>query len=80
MRCTYMITGQESSLGDGAQVHEVAVAAARAGVLLVLPARGLPEVRDGGKLHQDGAPIVEAPCEPLQRPRGSILVPASEPS
>ena len=76
----YTITRQESSLGDGAKVHEVAVAAARAGILLVLPARGLPEVGDGRKLHQDGAPIVEAPCEPLERPCCSILVPACVPS
>lgn len=46
--------------GDRAQVHEVAVAAPRARVLLVLAARRLPEVRDGRELDVDGAPRVEA--------------------
>lgn len=35
------------SLGDGAQVHEVAVAAASASILLVLPAGCFPEISDG---------------------------------
>ena len=65
-----------SALGDGAQVHEVAVAAARAGVLLVLPAGGLPEVRNRAELHQDGPPRVKAPAQALQRARRRVLVPA----
>ena len=52
---------------DGAQVHEVAIPSTCAGVLLVLPAGGLPEISDGGKLHLDWAPLVEAPCQTLRR-------------
>ena len=52
------------ALGDGAQVHEVAVASAGAGILLVLPAGGFSEVRHGAELAHDGPPGVEAPLEP----------------
>jgi hypothetical protein len=62
------------ALGDGPQVHEVAVAAARARVLLVLAAGGLPEVGHGAEFHQDGPPRVEAAAQALQRARGRILV------
>jgi len=62
------------ALGDGPQVHEVAVAAARARVLLVLPAGGLPEVGHGAELDQDGPPGVEAAGQALQRARGRVLV------
>lgn len=57
-------------------MHEVAVATAGARVLLVLPARGFPEVRYWRELDHDRPPRIEAPCQPLQRARGSILIPA----
>ena len=62
---------------DGSEVHEVAVASAGAGVLLVLPAGGFAEIGDGGELADDWpagvvaahqtlgeqAPVKHAPCE-----------------
>jgi hypothetical protein len=59
---------------DGLEMHKVAVAAAVAGVLLVLPARGLPEVRHWAELNQDGSPVVVAACERLQSPRRGVLI------
>lgn len=64
--------------GHGAHVHEVAVAAPGAVVLLILPARGLPEVGDGRELHHNGLARVVAPLHALQRARGLLLVPAAE--
>jgi hypothetical protein len=57
-------------------VHEVAVAAAGAAVLLVLPAGGLPEVCDGRELHSNGLAGVVAPLEALQRLGRLVFVPA----
>lgn len=57
-------------------MHEVAVAAAGAGVLFILPAGGFPEVRYGRELDHDRPPRVEAPCQALQRARSRILIPA----
>lgn len=48
------------SLPDRFDVHKVAVAAAVAGVLLILPAGRLPEVCDGRELCVDRAPCVVA--------------------
>jgi len=48
-------------------VHKVAVASSVAGALLVLAASGLPEVCDGRELGNDGAAVVEAALEGLQR-------------
>lgn len=62
---------------DGAQVHEVAVAAARACVLLVLPARRLPEVRHRRELDVDGAPRVEAALSDDSRDRKWRLIACS---
>ena len=63
---------------DGAHVHEVAVAAAGAAVLLVLPAGGLPEVCNRGELHGNGLAGVVAPLEALQRAGRLVLVPAGQ--
>ena len=57
-------------------MHEVAVTAASASVLLVLPAGGFPEVRYGRELNHDRPPRVEAPCQALQRAGSCILIPA----
>jgi len=59
---------------DGFEVHEVAVATASAGVLLVLTAGGLAEVGDGAELGHDGAPLVEAASEALHGVVGAVLV------
>ena len=73
-------TARRRALGDGAQVHEVAVAAARARVFLVLPAGGLAEIGHRAELYQDGPPRVEAPRQALQRARRRILVRELRPS
>ena len=52
--------------GDGLEVHEVAVAAAAARVLLVLPAGRLAEVGHGGELRDDEAAVVVAALERLE--------------
>lgn len=64
-----------SSLGDRPQMHEVAVATAGAGVLLVLPAGGFTEVGDRGELAIDGPPGVKAALQAGHSPGCCIFVP-----
>jgi len=59
---------------DLLDVHEVAVSAAVAAVLLELAAGGLPEVRHGGELGDDGAARVVAALQSLQRARRLLLL------
>ena len=46
-------------------MHEIAVAAASAGVLLVLAASSLPEISDGGEFRNNGPASVESPHQAL---------------
>lgn len=62
-------------LGDRPQMHEVAVATAGAGVLLVLPAGGFTEVGDRGELAIDGPPGVKAALQAGHSPGCCIFVP-----
>lgn len=60
---------------DLLDVHEVAVPAAVAAVLLELAAGGLPEVRHRRELRDDGAARVVAALQRLQRSRRLLLLP-----
>lgn len=55
-------------------VHEIAVPAAIAAVLLKLPASGLAEISDRGEIHDDGAAGVEPPLQGLEGGAGLLLL------
>lgn len=59
---------------DLLHVHEIAVPAAIAAVLLELAAGGLAEVGDGGEVDDDGAAGVEAALEGLEGGVGLVLL------
>lgn len=53
---------------DGTQVHEVAITAPRACVLLILSAGGFAEVSDRRKFTQDGTASIVSSHQALQSP------------
>lgn len=59
---------------DELDVHEVAISAAVAAVLLKLPTRGLAEVGDRGEVGDDGAGVVEPSVERLEGLGGLVLL------
>lgn len=59
---------------DELDVHEVAIPATVAAVLLKLPTRGLAEVGDGGEVGDDGAGVVESSVERVESLGGLVLL------